>query len=69
MNPPARSDHEPHEAAVAPHNQNVIERERMPGGQAPNRGEQPGKRTNDERNDIGMQPGSSDGMPHPPRGR
>lgn len=49
-----------------PHN--VIERERMPDGQAPQRGEQTGKRTNDERNDPDMQPASRDGMPHAPRG-
>ncbi len=53
-------------ADVPPHN--VIERERMPDGQKPMRGEQPGKRTNDERNDPDMQPASRDGMPHAPRG-
>lgn len=46
---------------------NAIERDRMPDGQAPLRGEQPGKRTNDERNDPHAQPASRDGMPHPPR--
>ncbi|SEL85335.1 hypothetical protein SAMN05428989_2690 [Pseudoxanthomonas sp. GM95] len=55
------------EAPVPPHN--VIEQARMPNGQAPNRGEQTGKRTNDERNDANMQPASTDGMPHPPRGQ
>jgi|GEM_PF-6370625 len=54
------------QAPVPPHN--VIEQERMPQGQQPNRGEQPGKRTNDERNDPESQPASKDGMPHPPRG-
>jgi hypothetical protein len=39
----------------------------MPDGQPPLRGEQPGKRTNDERNDPHAQPASVDGMPHPPR--
>jgi hypothetical protein len=55
------------QAPVSPHN--VIEKERMPEGQSPQPGEQPGKRTNDERNDVDMQPGSTDGMPHPPRGQ
>jgi hypothetical protein len=61
------SDDKQDQPAVPPHN--VIERERMPDGQAPHRGEQPGKRTNDERIEPDMQPGSAEGMPHPPRGQ
>lgn len=59
------SDHDRQAPPVPPHN--VIERDRMPEGQPPLRGEQTGKRTNDERNDAQAQPGSTDGMPHPPR--
>lgn len=46
---------------------NAIERERMPDGQPPQRGEQPGKLTNDVRNDPHAEPASRNGMPHPPR--
>lgn len=45
---------------------NVVEQARMPGPLE--RGEQPGKRTNDERNDPQSQPASREGMPHVPRG-
>lgn len=47
--------------AVAPVAPNAVERQRRPDG-AMTRGESPGKRTNEERNDPAVEPGAVEGQ-------
>lgn len=50
------------DASGQPTQRNPVEKRRMPDGPGAS-GEQPGKRTNDERNDPEAEPGARDGKP------